>query len=135
MSMTFIIIFQILHIHNNCNNYIRGLRTIKEQELIIQYYQSIGDHSLDKYSVKNYIEGTTEDEDGIVWEFYDDIENMPPIPDEIQEEINRILNEYVEELQSSKSYITDDAELLENYNKAFTQKMREVLKLNLPEYF
>ena len=120
---------------DNCNNYIRGLRTIKEQELMIQYYQSIGNHSLDKYSVKNYIEGTTEDEDGIVWEFYDDIENMPPIPNEIQEEINRILNEYVEELQSSKSYITDNTELLENYNKAFTQKMREVLKLNLPENF
>lgn len=102
---------------------------------MIKYYQSIGNHSLDKYSVKNYIEGTTEDEDGIVWEFYDDIENMPPIPDEIQEEINKILNEYVEELQSSKSYITDNTELLENYNSAFTQKMREVLKLNLPENF
>ena len=120
---------------DNCNNYIRGLRTIKEQELIIKYYQSIGDHSLDKYSVKKYIEGTTEDEDGIVWEFYDDIENMPPIPNEVQNEINRILNEYEEQLQSSKSYITDNKELLDKYNKAFTKKMREVLQLNLPEDF
>ena len=38
---------------DNWSSYIKGLITIKEQELTIKYYQSIGNHSLDKYSVKN----------------------------------------------------------------------------------
>ena len=120
---------------DNWSSYIKGLITIKEQELTIKYYQSIGNHSLDKYSVKNYIEGTTADEDGIIWEFYDDIQNMPPIPYEVKTEIDRILSEYEEQLQSSKTYVTDNKDLLAKYNEAFTKKMREVLKLNLPENF
>jgi len=120
---------------DNCNKHIRGLMTLKEQELIIKYYQSIGDNSLDKYSVKKYIEGTTKDEDGIIWEFYDDIQDMPPIPYEINSEIDSILSEYEEQLQSSKTYVTDNKDLLAKYNEAFTKKMREILKLNLPEHF